>query len=232
MKKQRKTAKSTRSKNKAKVGARPMSKSRAASRPRARRRTTLQASAKATAPRTIKALVKKPVRATAKLAARVFARSASRARGQTQPAPAERLMPKIAARPAMPSKGKLPRAQATRAARPAPVSRNVNRHLLRISRSPQFTYMKAPGPDSGFNVGDSVEVFCDHEKESERVRGWIKGVVVQVDNKLVAVQFRSNVFLTDGWMVPDRILWYALASDQIRGTVLGKKAPRKAIPDY
>jgi hypothetical protein len=92
--------------------------------------------------------------------------------------------------------------------------------------------MKAPGPDSGFNVGDSVEVFCDHEKESERVRGWIKGVVVQVDNKLVAVQFRSNVFLTDGWMVPDRILWYALASDQIRGTVLGKKAPRKPIPDY
>ena len=101
-----------------------------------------------------------------------------------------------------------------------------------MSRVPQFTYMKAPGPDSGFNVGDSVEVFCDHERESERVRGWVKGVVVQVDNKLVAVQFRSNVFLTDGWMVPDRILWYSLTSDQIRNAILGKRGSRKIIPDY
>jgi hypothetical protein len=55
-----------------------------------------------------------------------------------------------------------------------------------------------------------VEVYCDHEKNKERIRGWIHGIVVQVDNKMVAVQFRSNVFLTDGWMVPDRILWYPL----------------------
>lgn len=97
---------------------------------------------------------------------------------------------------------------------------------------PQFNYMRAPGADSGFDVGDGVEVFCDHEQDGERVRGWIKGVVVQVDNKLVAVQFRSNVFLTDGWMVPDRILWYALASDQIRGTGAAKKLARAAIPEY
>jgi hypothetical protein len=46
------------------------------------------------------------------------------------------------------------------------------------------------------------------------------------------VQFRSNVFLTDGWMVPDRILWYPLNSDNIRAA--GKKSGRreKAIPDY
>ena len=56
--------------------------------------------------------------------------------------------------------------------------------------------------------------------------------MVQVDNKMVAVQFRSDVFLTDGWMVPDRILWYPLTSDQIRGTGL-KKAPKKEfIPEY
>jgi hypothetical protein len=51
---------------------------------------------------------------------------------------------------------------------------------------------------------------------------------------MVAVQFRSNVYLTDGWMVPDRILWYPLTSEHIR-PVPGKK-PAKAkkdfIPDY
>lgn len=100
-------------------------------------------------------------------------------------------------------------------------------------RSSQFSFMKAPISEHAFEVGDSVEVFCDHEKSRERVRGWIRGIVVQVDNKMVAVQFRSNVFLTDGWMVPDRILWYPLASEHIR-PVGGKKAPLKKdfIPDY
>ena len=96
----------------------------------------------------------------------------------------------------------------------------------------QFTYMKAPGVEHVFEVGDTVEVFCDHEKNGERVRGWVKGIVVQVDNKLVAVQFRSNVFLTDGWMVPDRILWYPLTSDQIRDLNFAKKNSRKDIPEY
>lgn len=101
------------------------------------------------------------------------------------------------------------------------------------SRGNQFAFMKAPITEHAFEVGDHVEVFCDHEKVRERVRGWIKGIVVQVDNKMVAVQFRSNVFLTDGWMVPDRILWYPLASEHIR-SVGGKKAVAKKdfIPDY
>lgn len=76
---------------------------------------------------------------------------------------------------------------------------------------------------------------CDHEKSSDRVRGWLKGVVVQVDNKMVAVQFRSNVFLTDGWMVPDHILWFSTSSDQIRPAGSGKKSPlivKRDIPDY
>jgi hypothetical protein len=93
--------------------------------------------------------------------------------------------------------------------------------------------MKAPGIAHDFQVGDTVEVYCDHEKNKERVRGWIRGIVVQVDNKMVAVQFRSNVFLTDGWMVPDRILWYPLNSEHIR-EVPSKKASKreKSIPDY
>jgi hypothetical protein len=102
------------------------------------------------------------------------------------------------------------------------------------SLRPQYNYMRAPGVAHDFQVGDTVEVFCDHEKNRERVRGWISGIVVQVDNKMVAVQFRSNVFLTDGWMVPDRILWYPLASEHIRPLPGKKSAKReeKVIPDY
>jgi hypothetical protein len=97
-------------------------------------------------------------------------------------------------------------------------------------RLPQYAYMKAPGAAHDFQVGDTVDVFCDHEKNKERIRGWIHGIVVQVDNKMVAVQFRSNVFLTDGWMVPDRILWYPLGSEHIRSVKTVKRD--KAIPDY
>jgi hypothetical protein len=107
-----------------------------------------------------------------------------------------------------------------------------HRQVLRLARASQFNFMRAPGISDAFDVGDTVEVFCDHERNGERVRGWIKGIVVQVDNKLVAVQFRSNVFLTDGWMVPDRILWYSLTSDQIRPATFAKRGSQKAIPDY
>ncbi|HLO13733.1 MAG TPA: hypothetical protein VK206_02815 [Anaerolineales bacterium] len=99
-------------------------------------------------------------------------------------------------------------------------------------RLPQFAYMKAPGIAHDFQVGDTVEVYCDHEKNKDRVRGWIRGIVVQVDNKMVAVQFRSNVFLTDGWMVPDRILWYPLNSEHIRPVAKKSGKREKAIPDY
>src|SRR5688500_18587899 len=99
---------------------------------------------------------------------------------------------------------------------PPRTSTNGDTPRMKGPRLPQFAYMRAPGSEHDFQVGDTVEVYCDHEKNKERVRGWIRGIVVQVDNKMVAVQFRSNVFLTDGWMVPDRILWYPLNSAHIR----------------
>jgi len=108
------------------------------------------------------------------------------------------------------------------------------RPIKRSQRTNQFAYMKAPGLEHAFDVGDTVEVFCDHEKSRERIRGWVKGIVVQVDHKMVAVQFRSNVYLTDGWMVPDRILWYPVNSEHIRA-VAGKKVVKDKkdfIPDY
>ena len=107
------------------------------------------------------------------------------------------------------------------------------RRALRLARMPQFAYMKPPGAEHAFEVGKTVEVYCDHEKNSDRIRDWVKGIVVQVDNKLVAVQFRSNVYLTDGWMVPDHILWYPVNSDQIRAETFNKKgSSKKDIPDY
>ena len=77
-------------------------------------------------------------------------------------------------------------------------------------------FMYPPDLESVYSVGDTVEGFCDHEKDESRIRDWLKGIVVQVDLQMVAVQFRSNVFLTDGWMVPDRILWYPVNSANIR----------------
>ncbi len=89
---------------------------------------------------------------------------------------------------------------------------------------PSVPYMKPPDQQFMYDVGDIVEVYCDHEKAGQRVRGWLKGIVVQVDSKMVAVQFRSNVYLTDGWMVPDHILWYPVTSQHIRPS---QKRPAK-----
>jgi len=115
-----------------------------------------------------------------------------------------------------------------------PVKSVLRKASLGAANPNLFNFMKAPRVEYAFEVGDTVEVFCDHEKGRERVRGWIKGIVVQVDNKMVAVQFRSNVFLTDGWMVPDRILWYPLNSEHIRPVSTGKKpaVKKNIIPDY
>ena len=142
----------------------------------------------------------------------------------------------VAAQPATKKESERP----TPSAKPvAPVVKRVvtqmverRRPVSRASRTNQFAFMKAPGLEPAYEVGGSVEVFCDHEKNRERIRGWVKGIVVQVDNKMVAVQFRSNVYLTDGWMVPDRILWFPLNSEHMR-PVPGKKPPVKDfIPDY
>ncbi|MCS7009946.1 MAG: hypothetical protein N2049_02085 [Anaerolineales bacterium] len=95
-----------------------------------------------------------------------------------------------------------------------------------------FSFMRPPEPEHHFEVGDVVEAFCDHEKNKERVRGWVKGIVVQIDNKMVAVQFQPNVFLTDGWMVPDHILWFPINSENLRPVTSRRKVSKTTIPDY
>ena len=90
----------------------------------------------------------------------------------------------------------------------------------------ELRFTNAPDRDSLYDVGDRVEVYCDHEdKDGARVRDWLEGVIVQVDQKIVAVQFRESVYLTDGWMVPDHVLWCPPNSQQIRAA---RKRRRKA----
>ena len=81
----------------------------------------------------------------------------------------------------------------------------------------ELHFTQAPDVDEPFQVGSQVEVYCDHEdKNGNRIRDWIVGTVVQVDPKMVAVQFQQNVYLTNGWMVPDKVLWCPKDSANIR----------------
>ena len=68
----------------------------------------------------------------------------------------------------------------------------------------QFAFMRSPGAEHDYEVGDTVEVFCDHEKSNERVRGWLKGIVVQVDSKIVWLKLRS---LVEGARLASKQLW-------------------------
>jgi hypothetical protein len=77
-------------------------------------------------------------------------------------------------------------------------------------------FSTAPDRDESFRVGDQVEVYCDHDLEGERVRDWLIGTIVQVDPKMLAIQFQESVYLTDGWMVPDHVLWCPKGSSNIR----------------
>lgn len=120
-----------------------------------------------------------------------------------------------------------------RVVNPALERRRLKKPVAPQRSASQFSFMKAPGAEYEFEVGDIVEVFCDHEKNRDRIRGWVKGIIVQVDHKLAAVQFRSNVYLTDGWMVPDRILWFPVNSEHIRPVASKKPVEKKdVIPDY
>ena len=86
------------------------------------------------------------------------------------------------------------------------------------------------------SIGDIVEVYCDHKRSGRRVRDWVEGVVVHADDRMTAIQFRNDVYLTDGWMVPDRILWFNKGSVKIRlakksrGAAVSTK-PKPAEPD-
>jgi len=80
----------------------------------------------------------------------------------------------------------------------------------------ELHFKTAPDGVEMYGVGDQVEVFCDHDRNGNRIRDWLVGTVVQVDIKMIAVQFQESVYLTDGWMVPDHVLWCPKTSSHIR----------------
>jgi SUMO ligase MMS21 Smc5/6 complex component len=83
----------------------------------------------------------------------------------------------------------------------------------------ELYFTTEPNRDEIYEVGDQVEVYCDHVLEGDRIRDWLQGTVVQVDPKMIAVQFEENVYLTDGWMIPDHVLWCPKGSNNIRKAV-------------
>ena len=93
----------------------------------------------------------------------------------------------------------------------------------------ELSFTNAPDQDQTYNVGDRVEVYCDHENtDGERTRDWLTGVVVKADSKMVAIQFQENVYLTDGWMVPDHVLWCTQISSNIRFVKKRRRRSRKS----
>jgi len=92
----------------------------------------------------------------------------------------------------------------------------------------ELHFKSAPNGVEMYRVGEPVEVFCDHDRNGNRVRDWLVGTVVQVDSKMIAVQFQENVYLTDGWMVPDHVLWCPKNSTNIR-IARRKKRPRQRV---
>jgi len=94
----------------------------------------------------------------------------------------------------------------------------------------ELHFTNSPNGEAIYRVGDQVEVFCDHELNGDRVRDWLVGTVVQVDPKMIAVQFMDNVYLTDGWMVPDHVLWCPKISSNIRVLRRRRKARPKIRP--
>ncbi|MCJ7514168.1 MAG: hypothetical protein MUO23_14545 [Anaerolineales bacterium] len=83
-------------------------------------------------------------------------------------------------------------------------------------RRRELTATSLPATAERYEVGQLVDVFCDHTDQDNRVRTWLQGVVVQAEYKMVAIQFNQDVYLTDGWMVPDRVLWCQQGGDNIR----------------
>ena len=71
-------------------------------------------------------------------------------------------------------------------------------------------------PREKFQVGERVEMRCDHIRDDKRVNDWLGGVVVEADHRMLAVRFGTDVYSSNGWLIPDRILWCAHGSPNIR----------------
>ncbi len=67
-----------------------------------------------------------------------------------------------------------------------------------------------------YSVGERVEVRCNHSADGQWANGWVAGVVVEADYRMAAVRFECDVLTSNGWKMPDRTLWLAHGSKNIR----------------
>ncbi len=65
-------------------------------------------------------------------------------------------------------------------------------------------------------VGEAVEVFCYHLVDGTLTRAWLPGTVVQVDNRMAAVRFDTDIYSNNGYFIPDHTLWVAHGSPRAR----------------
>jgi hypothetical protein len=71
-------------------------------------------------------------------------------------------------------------------------------------------------PKEKFSVGEAAEVKCFHKQNGEVVEDWLAGVVVEADYRMAAIRFEADVFSSNGWQIPNRILWCAHGSPNLR----------------
>ena len=67
---------------------------------------------------------------------------------------------------------------------------------------------------------------CPHLKSGKMVNDWVDGITVEADHRMVAVKFEVDVYSSNGWKIPDRILWCAHGSANIRRITDIKKGER------
>ena len=75
-----------------------------------------------------------------------------------------------------------------------------------------------------YRVGETVEMLCHHVRDGQPRLDWLPGRVVQVDQRMVAIQFDAEVYSNNGWLIPDRTLWCTHGSRHVRR--LGSDEPQ------
>lgn len=67
-----------------------------------------------------------------------------------------------------------------------------------------------------FRTGERVQMYCEWEDQGHRVRGWVWGTVVSVDQRMVEVECDADVYDALGHRPPDRRLWCTHGSRNLR----------------
>jgi len=67
-----------------------------------------------------------------------------------------------------------------------------------------------------FQIGEVAEIRCWHVRDGKLIKGWLAGKVVEADHRMAGIKFETDVFSSNGWRVPDRTLWCAHGSPNLR----------------